>query len=56
MGSVFEGSFEVVEDSSSYPDAGGPIVIPTITGSAWVTSEASLILADSDPYRAGIQL
>ena len=56
VGSIFEGSIEVIQDSSTYPDADGPVVIPTITGSAWVTGEASLILDDSDPFRAGIQI
>ena len=55
VGSIFEGSIEIIEDSMSYPEANGPVVIPTITGSAWVTSEANLILHDNDPYRAGIQ-
>lgn len=45
IGSVFEGSYEVAE-------GGG--VLPTITGSAYVTSEASLILNPADPFCSGI--
>lgn len=42
--SVFKGRVEPLEDGS---------VIPVITGSAFVTSEAKLILDESDPFRHG---
>jgi 4-hydroxyproline epimerase len=45
IGSVFEGSAEIVE--------GG--VIPSITGTAFVTAEATLILDEIDPFRWGIR-
>ena len=45
IGSVFEGSVEI---------AGGE-VIPTVTGRAWVTSEAELLLCDDDPFIWGIR-
>ncbi|WP_422927774.1 4-hydroxyproline epimerase [Singulisphaera sp. PoT] len=45
IGSVFRGSVEVVEGR----------VFPTITGSAFVNAEATLILDDRDPFRLGIR-
>jgi len=33
----------------------GSQIIPTITGRAYVTAEATLILADDDPFRSGIR-
>jgi 4-hydroxyproline epimerase len=45
VGSVFEGTVE--------PAEGG--VIPTITGTAHITAEATLILDPVDPFRWGIQ-
>ena len=44
IGSVFEGSYEVAEEG----------VIPTITGTAFITAEATLILDPKDPFRHGI--
>lgn len=43
-GSIFEGSFELDGDQ----------VLPTIKGSAWVNSEATLLLDPSDPHCWGI--
>lgn len=45
VGSVFEGSVE----------ADGQHVIPTITGEAFVTADATLIIDPRDPFRYGIQ-
>ena len=45
LGTVFTGSVEV---------AGGS-VIPIITGRAWITAEATLLLDDGDPFRDGIR-
>jgi 4-hydroxyproline epimerase len=45
LGSVFEGSVEVV----------GGQVVPTITGTAHVNAEATLILDPRDPYNLGIR-
>ncbi|MFN9720367.1 MAG: proline racemase family protein [Planctomycetota bacterium] len=53
VGSIFEGSWQ--PDATAIPEADGPVIIPTITGSAWVTGEANLILQSSDPFRAGIR-
>lgn len=56
VGSVFTGSWELAPaDNESRANGESPVIIPTITGSAWVTGEASLILQSSDPFRAGIR-
>jgi 4-hydroxyproline epimerase len=44
VGSVFEGSVRLVDGK----------VIPRITGSAYVTAEATLLLDPRDPFRTGI--
>ncbi len=44
VGSVFEGSVEVV----------GDVLYPVITGTAYVTGEAKLLLDEADPFRTGI--
>ena len=46
IGSVFEGSIELGD--------GADIVIPSITGSAYITAEATLIIDPADPLRNGI--
>lgn len=45
IGSVFEGTYEPAPDGGVYP---------TITGSAFVNAEATLILNPADPFCAGI--
>ena len=45
VGSVFEGTAHIA----------GERVIPRITGSAYVTAEATLILDPADPFRTGIR-
>lgn len=47
IGSLFTGKFEDV------PDAPGQI-IPTITGRAFVTAEATVVVEPDDPFRFGI--
>lgn len=55
VGSVFECRYELAANSDAVKEtADGPMIVPTITGAAWVTSEANLILDDSDPFVAGI--
>ena len=56
VGSIFEGSIDFATDGDQLPASVGvePVVVPTIIGSAWVTSESELILDDSDPFRNGI--
>lgn len=44
VGSVFEGSIEQTDEG----------VIPSITGSAYITGHAKLLLDQSDPFRHGI--
>ena len=46
LGTVFEGSFQWAEDGSR--------IIPTITGSAYITAESTLIYDPSDPFRLGV--
>ncbi len=45
VGSIFEASYELREG----------IAYPTITGSAYVTAEATLVLDERDPFRWGIR-
>ncbi|MEZ6124373.1 MAG: proline racemase family protein [Planctomycetaceae bacterium] len=52
VGSVFEGGYRF--SAESVANASGPVIVPTITGSAWITGEADLILDPSDPFAAGI--
>ncbi|MEJ7590369.1 MAG: proline racemase family protein [Planctomycetaceae bacterium] len=49
VGSIFEGRW-LPDENSAHKNA----IIPTITGSAWITGESTLILQASDPFRAGI--
>jgi 4-hydroxyproline epimerase len=47
IGSEFEGTVE---------PAGGPgVVVPGITGTAFVTAEATLLVDPADPFRDGIR-
>jgi 4-hydroxyproline epimerase len=45
LNTVFEGSVEPLEDG---------LVIPRVTGSAWINGDATLILNPEDPFRFGI--
>jgi 4-hydroxyproline epimerase len=62
LGTVFEGSFEFepigIDDGKASEVPGVPAydrsILPTITGSAYVTAEASLLFDASDPFRLGI--
>ena len=45
IGSLFEASYQPGETGE---------IIPSITGSAWVTAESTLLLDPRDPFRAGI--
>lgn len=49
LSTIFEGSYRV---SASAEDNH---VIPSITGSAWITAEVRLLLHPDDPFRMGIQ-
>ena len=46
LGTVFEGSFKWAQDGTG--------IIPTITGSAYITAESTLIYDPSDPFRLGV--
>ncbi len=47
-GSVFEGSVELTGDAGA--------VIPSITGTAYITAEATLLVDDADPLKDGIRV
>jgi len=57
VGSVFEGIWEPAPAATSgkAADSKDPVIIPTITGSAWVIGETTLILQPTDPFRTGIR-
>jgi 4-hydroxyproline epimerase len=48
LGTVFEGSYRIAEGEEQR-------VIPSITGSAWITAESRLLFEEGDPFRMGIQ-
>jgi 4-hydroxyproline epimerase len=48
LGTVFEGSYRWADDTRTR-------IIPTITGSAYITGEANLIFDPRDPFREGIR-
>jgi 4-hydroxyproline epimerase len=48
LGTVFEGSYR-------WQEGGRQGVIPSVTGSAWITAESRLLLREDDPFRMGIQ-
>jgi 4-hydroxyproline epimerase len=52
LGTVFEATYEW-PDSKGDPASG---IIPSITGSAFVTAEATLLVAPGDPFPAGIRV
>ena len=52
LGTVFQGSF--VFEPEDKPRAQGPTIRPEITGSAYITAEASLIFTQDDPFRFGV--
>lgn len=56
VGSLFDGQFQPVPAVTAGGADAEPAIIPTITGSAWVTGDATLLLDPSDPFRCGIQL
>lgn len=56
VGSVFEASFQPTDDAAGPSEAEGPVVLPTITGTAWVTAVSELHFDSTDPFRTGIQV
>jgi 4-hydroxyproline epimerase len=49
LGTVFEGSYEIDSDAR-----GESRIIPTITGSAYITAESKLLFQPDDPFRQGV--
>jgi 4-hydroxyproline epimerase len=56
LDTVFEGSFSLngTGPSENGIPAGAKTVIPTVTGSAYVTAECTLIFDPADPFRLGV--
>jgi 4-hydroxyproline epimerase len=58
LGTVFEGSFEFEDGALANGNgvglAEGRRITPTITGSAYVTAESTLIFDPADPFRLGV--
>ena len=48
LGTIFEGSYRMLDGSLDR-------IIPSITGSAFITAESKLLLYPHDPFRAGIR-
>jgi 4-hydroxyproline epimerase len=48
VGSVFEGSFELTAEAR--------VVIPSITGTAHITAETTLLIDPADPFKDGIRM
>jgi 4-hydroxyproline epimerase len=51
LGTVFEGQYQFYDSPSP---AEAPRIIPTITGSAYITAESTLIFDPADPFRLGV--
>ncbi len=54
LGTVFIGSFAFDAPNPHHAPSLGPRVIPTITGSAYITGESTLIFDPADPFRTGV--
>ena len=57
LGTVFEGSFAFEPEARAIPSSSAPHELrirPSITGSAFVTAEATLLFDSADPFRLGI--
>ncbi|NRA95646.1 MAG: proline racemase family protein [Planctomycetes bacterium] len=46
LGTVFEGTVR---------DVGDGVIVPTVSGRAWVTAETTLVIGEDDPFREGIR-
>lgn len=53
IGSLFSARYQLATQPSP-PEAVGPMITPTITGTAYVCGQADLILNPDDPFRHGI--
>jgi 4-hydroxyproline epimerase len=56
IGSVFEASYQAPDSLVNVPEGAGPVVSPTITGSAYITGTGELVLDSEDPFVSGIVL
>jgi 4-hydroxyproline epimerase len=53
LGTVFEGSFELARPEGQ-PSAEETYIVPSISGSAYVTAESTLLFDPADPFRLGV--
>ncbi|MEP3478839.1 MAG: proline racemase family protein [Fuerstiella sp.] len=53
IGSLFSGTFEL-STQDNCGDPASPVIIPMITGSAWVSADSTLLISESDPFASGI--
>ncbi len=51
LGTVFEGQYHFYDSPSSTE---APKIVPTVSGSAYVTAECTLIFDPADPFRMGV--
>jgi 4-hydroxyproline epimerase len=51
LGTVFEGSFQFIEGTEQGKERK---IAPTVTGTAFVTAESTLIFDLADPFRLGV--
>jgi len=54
VGSVFSGSYQLIDDSQGNAAPAGLAVVPTVKGEAFVCGEAKLIFNPDDPFCMGI--
>jgi 4-hydroxyproline epimerase len=54
LGTVFEGNFEVEEGPAAGSLSGDVRIRPTISGSAFVTAQTTLLFDPADPFRLGV--
>ena len=52
IGSRFTARYELA-DAADEIETVGPVIVPTISGRAWITAESTLLLDDDDPFRGG---
>ena len=55
IGSLFSGTFELAPQDNC-DQSSGPVIIPCITGSAWVSADSTLLISPTDPFASGILL
>lgn len=54
VGSIFQASYEFADEQPAEDPAGAPVILPNITGNAFVTADSELIFQPTDPFAKGI--